>query len=498
VSSLGEGQATLVAPPPSEEISAPSGFSEGPAAPPAAHTTPIGHGLLVGEYRIEAKIGAGGMGTVYKAVQPLIGKTVAVKVLSARLAHNPNAIRRFVLEARAVNDISHPNLVDIFSFGQLTDGRYYYVMEYLEGQSLGTLLRSRRRLSREETVPIFLDVLRALEAAHAKGVIHRDLKPDNVFLAPDATGNAIRAKLLDFGLAKLLESEAPPDVDRPVTAAGVAVGTPQYMSPEQCRGAKVDARTDLYAIGVMLYETLTGELPFSGTSTLDIWEAQVRRAPRRPIALAPDAVTPELDELILRLLSKDPAERLQSAGEVYLALSAHARRIRAGLTPGPIPISTLTPLDPGSRSSHAAPAWSVAHAIPSSLRSSDLVPLDSARGLTTPATATPVSSEAHGLRQVLDIDLSIVEPASETQDPSQVSALNIALDPPRGRETASRPVAKDELPTVALPARTSAALPPAEAPARDDERDALPRSRLPYVAAALVAVAVGAALLLLS
>src|SRR5206468_76390 len=144
--------------------------------------------------------------------------------------------------------IKHPNLVEIYSFGQLTDGRSYYTMEYLHGQSLGVVLRQRGRVPADELLPVFIDVARALEATHAKGVVHRDLKPDNVFLVAGSEGEVARAKLLDFGLAKLVEGEKEAV---PLTAAGMAVGTPHYMAPEQCMARKVDGRTDLYSLGVM-------------------------------------------------------------------------------------------------------------------------------------------------------------------------------------------------------------------------------------------------------
>ena len=214
------------------------------------HGTKLTSGTLVGEYQIQGRIGEGGMGTVYSAIHPIIGKKVAIKVLAGRLAKNKNAIRRFVLEARAVNDIRHPGLVDIFSFGQLTDGRHYYVMEFLEGRDLGDVLRERICLPMAEAIPIFLEVGHALVAVHSKGIVHRDLKPENILLLDKPQAGGQRVKLVDFGLAKLVEGvPAHMREGAPSTAAGVNVGTPHYMSPEQCRGLKVDARADLYALG---------------------------------------------------------------------------------------------------------------------------------------------------------------------------------------------------------------------------------------------------------
>ncbi len=371
-------------------------------------TTPISPGLQVGEYRIEEKIGAGGMGTVYRAAGPAPGKKVAIKILAGGLARNTNAIRRFVLEARTVNEIRHANLVDVISFGQITDGRYYYVMEYLAGRSLGAVLRARGRLPAGQALPVFADVLRALEATHAKGVVHRDLKPDNVFLVRNEGGAFARAKLLDFGLAKLLEPEKTLAV--PLTAAGMAVGTPHYMSPEQCLAKPVDARSDLYAFGVMLYETLTGQLPCDGSGTLEIWEAHVRRPPRRPREVAPDAVSEAIDVVVMKLLAKDPAARFQSATAALAALQGEAGRL---------PLSSLS-VDDDSPSGLVSSASRVGRAIPSSVHSSDTVPI----GGPAEDVAVPVGG-ATELHDVLGLDIE--QPSLASNDPSQVSAINIRL-----------------------------------------------------------------------
>jgi serine/threonine protein kinase len=379
---------------------------EGPSASAKLRSgTALSMGLQVGEYRVQERIGAGGMGVVHRAVQPSTGKSVAIKVLSSLHARDASSVRRFILEVRAVNEVRHPHLVNIFSFGQLTDGRYYYVMEYLEGCSLGTMMRARGQLQPADVLPAFLDVLGALEAAHNKGIVHRDLKPDNVFLVDGHPTANYRAKLLDFGLAKLVE---PPPGTMPLTAAGMAVGTPQYMAPEQCRARKVDGRADLYALGVMLYEALTGKLPCDGKSTLEIWEAHVRRIPRRPIELAP-AISPELDSIIMTLLAKDPAERFSSAAAAATALAGEAERLPALATNFPV-------------SSRGASAADVARAIPSSIRSADMIPL----GGEAPAPRRR-SAEVNGLRALLDPELEIAEPALETQNPNQVSALDIDL-----------------------------------------------------------------------
>jgi serine/threonine protein kinase len=303
-----------------------------------SHGTKLTVGTLVGEYQIQDRIGEGGMGTVYSAIHPIIGKKVAIKVLAGRLARNKNAIRRFVLEARAVNDIRHPGLVDIFSFGQLTDGRHYYVMEFLAGRDLGNVLRERISLPMAEAIPIFIEVGHALVAVHQKGIVHRDLKPENILLLSKPQPGGNRVKLVDFGLAKLVESvPAHMREGAPSTAAGVNVGTPHYMSPEQCRGLKVDARADIYALGILLYETLTGRLPFDGATPVDIWQAQAEQPPKPPIEVAaPGAISIPLNAIILRLLAKQPEHRYQTAAEFCAALENLTENGQIRRTPEPV------------------------------------------------------------------------------------------------------------------------------------------------------------------
>jgi serine/threonine protein kinase len=394
-----------------------NGFDCPGSAPRSNPLTPISQGLQIGDYSVEEKIGAGGMGVVYRAAHRKTGKRVAIKVLSGVNSRDANAVRRFVLEIRTLNEIHHPNLVNIYSFGQLTDGRYYYVMEYLEGCSLGALIRGRGRLRPEEALPVFLDVCKALEAIHTKGIVHRDLKPDNVFLvSPKEGSRARRAKLLDFGLAKLVEGQR--SASPQLTAVGMAVGTPQYMAPEQCKAHRVDARTDLYALGVMLYEALTGKLPFDGKTTLDIWEAHVRRLPTSPAEVSPDTVTTDLESIIMTLLAKSPDERFASAGAVGAALATQLE--------GPERVS----LDVVGAISSGASASDVARAIPSSINSMQLIPLGGAE----PESAAPRkrSAEAQGLRDLLeqddDLELAIAEPALESDNPAQASALDIDLE----------------------------------------------------------------------
>jgi eukaryotic-like serine/threonine-protein kinase len=399
-----------------ERIVSPSPISDFAKSPIAdfakldpSRGTKLSSGTLVGEYQIQNKIGEGGMGTVYSAVHPIIGKKVAIKVLAGRLAKNKNAIRRFVLEARTVNDIRHPGLVDIFSFGQLTDGRHYYVMEFLAGRDLGDVLRERISLPMAEAIPIFREVAHALVAVHNKGIVHRDLKPENILLLDKPQAGGQRVKLVDFGLAKLVEGvPAHMREGAPSTAAGVNVGTPHYMSPEQCRGLKVDARADLYALGILLYETLTGRLPFDGPTALDIWQAHAEKPPKPPIEVAPPgAISPTVNAIILRLLAKQPEHRMQTAGEVCKALENLNEAGQLRHTPEPMRLSQG--YDELAATAEELPA----------------------------VGATDLVSTPEDRRQELDdlrasLGLHIEEPASVDDSQAQMSALVINLGPARG------------------------------------------------------------------
>jgi serine/threonine-protein kinase len=308
-------------------------------------------GAVVGDYRIEAMIGAGGFGDVYAAEHAVIGKRAAIKVLHRRYSSEPHVVARFLQEARSVNRIRHRGIVDVFAFDVLPDGRQYLVMELLEGTPLESLLNEQGRLALDEAYPILRSVADALDAAHAAGIAHRDLKPANVFVLRERDGS-VAAKLLDFGVAKLTDDEG----GQHRTATGVAIGTPNYMSPEQCRGKNVDVRTDVYSYGVLMFEVLTGQLPFTGESTVDILFKHLNEVPPAPSSVLP-ALPHELDEPILRAMQKRPAQRPQTAGAALAALAAAARA--AGIA--------LPENDPKARTSPgvlAGPAVSAAPAAP--------------------------------------------------------------------------------------------------------------------------------------
>jgi serine/threonine-protein kinase len=272
------------------------------ASVPAPVDNDLSSGSMIGEYRVEGKIGEGGMGSVYSSVHPLIGKKAAIKVISQALCTDASAVERFVQEARSVNQIGHPNIVDIFSFGALPDGRSYFVMEWLQGKSLSDRL-AEGNLSLGEAVEVLEQIADALEAAHEKGIVHRDLKPDNVFLVA-VRGNRQLVKLLDFGIAKL----AGGDQRMHQTRTGMMMGTPGYMSPEQARGKAVDHRTDIYALGAMIYEMLLGRLPFEADNAMDIVMKHLTEAPPAPSTIWPE-IPPELEQVLLKMLEKEPNNR---------------------------------------------------------------------------------------------------------------------------------------------------------------------------------------------
>jgi serine/threonine protein kinase len=279
-------------------------------------------GRVVGTYRLIEQVGAGGMGVVYRAEHVTLGRQVAIKLLRDMGPAQRELVLRTFREARAVNQIGHPNIIDIVDFVQ--GDPTYLVMEYLRGEDLATRIGRGGALTPAEALAIIDPVLDALAAAHECGILHRDVKCENIFLHQDARGQQV-VKLLDFGLAKILDDKGPRDL----TVTGQLLGTPDYMAPEQIVGRQVDARADLYAVGVVLYHMLSGKLPFSTPSSADGPAVLVRRlgeAPPTSIPAPAGAPVPAaLETVVLRCLRKDPAGRHASARELQDALRAAVR-----------------------------------------------------------------------------------------------------------------------------------------------------------------------------
>jgi serine/threonine protein kinase len=265
---------------------------------------------MLGSYRMARLIERGGMGIVYKAVHPEIGSPVAIKVLSDVCAGRPDLVARFFDEARAVNMVHHDNIVNVHHMDQLPDGRPYIVMEFLEGEPLSAVLERHGRLPLGSIANLMKEVLGGLGAAHEKNIVHRDLKPQNIFVTPQG-----HAKVLDFGVAKLK------GFSNVRTATGAVLGTPYYMSPEQAQADDIDGRSDLYAVGIILFECITGDKPFTAKSPYGVRTMHIETPPPKPSERRAD-IPADYEALILRTLAKDPADRHQTASELAAALTA--------------------------------------------------------------------------------------------------------------------------------------------------------------------------------
>jgi serine/threonine-protein kinase len=286
--------------------------------------TPLKEGTRLGRYEIRSKIGEGGMGEVYLAQDTELGRTVAVKVLSADVAADKRRMNRFVQEARAASALNHPNILTIFEIGR-ADGVPFIATEFIDGETLRERLRSSP-LKLGDALDIAAQTAGALAAAHAASVVHRDVKPENIMLRRDHV-----VKVLDFGLAKLTEDRTSLNPDAPTrllvnTDSGVVMGTAQYMSPEQARGLAVDARTDIFSLGVVLYETVAGRAPFEGATQSDVLVSILDREPPPLARFAPD-VPPELERIVTKALAKDREARYQTMKDLAIDLRALKQRL---------------------------------------------------------------------------------------------------------------------------------------------------------------------------
>ncbi|MBI3184610.1 MAG: serine/threonine protein kinase [Myxococcales bacterium] len=283
------------------------------ATAPTVKSDPL-VGMRLGEYSVLERIGMGGIGIVYKAVQPVIEKTVAVKVLRPEVADDPEQIRRLLAEARLVASIKHRGIIDIFGFGNLEDGRQYLVMEYLDGSALEEVISRQAPMPAREAISILDDVLAALDAAHRAGVVHRDLKPSNIFVVSQPDGTQY-AKVLDFGLAKgnLLWGGSKTPQSR-------VLGTPRYMAPEQARGTAASPRSDLYAVGVIAFEMLTGRMPFDAPTFYELVKRQMEHMAPMPSSFH-GGIPSSLDQVVSKLLERNPSARPGSASQVRAELT---------------------------------------------------------------------------------------------------------------------------------------------------------------------------------
>jgi serine/threonine-protein kinase len=319
----------------------------------------IGREILGGTFRILQKIGSGGMGSVYKAMEIGNSRMVGIKILHPKLANRKDLVSRFGREARALSQLSHPNTVRVFAYGELEDGALYIIMELLEGKNLNQTVRSEGPFAMTRALPILIQACGALDEAHKAGIIHRDLKPENLFLVQ---GGALRdfPKLLDFGLAKVGER-----VMRPgsviLTQEGMVFGTPEFMSPEQAQGKTLAPASDVYSLAVILYEVLTGKLPFDAKSAMDFIQMHVMA---KPIALnkrVPGRTFPPLLEQVMdRALAKKVEDRFASAADFAVAMQA----VLQGATELPPEAFASSPQPPSARPRGRSEASGVAPVAP--------------------------------------------------------------------------------------------------------------------------------------
>jgi tRNA A-37 threonylcarbamoyl transferase component Bud32 len=304
--------------------------------------------IVGGRYRLTQLLGAGGMGEVYAAQHIHIHKKVAVKLLHPEINTNPEALERFRREANSASSIGHDNIVGIDDFGQMDDGRVYLCMEFLEGQSLADAMQIPGGLDPVRALDLMIQVCDGLAAAHAKGIIHRDMKPENVFLTRRSDGTEV-AKILDFGIAKVSGT----DENQSLTKTGTVFGTPHYMSPEQALGQKLDHRADIYSAGVMLFEIFTGQVPFKAESFMGILSQHITKQPPTPSTMTPGRTIPQpIEDLILRAMAKEPGKRFASIREMGNVL----RQLRDSIAPSVKGQPRMATLAFGSGSSPAAQA----------------------------------------------------------------------------------------------------------------------------------------------
>lgn len=400
--------------------------------------------MVAGRYRVQKLLGEGGMGQVYLAVHEAIEKQVALKVLRPEYSRKEDIVTRFQQEAISASRIKHPNVLDVFDFGQTETGCFFLAMEFLEGHDLSDELERHQRLSPARALTIALQICKALATAHGAGVVHRDLKPENVFLQRTPDGDEI-VKIVDFGIAQLRtkeEAAAAPGPRRRLTRTGMIFGTPEYMAPEQAAGKKADLRVDVYALGVMLYEMLTGAVPFTGETFMAVLAAHLNDPVPPMRTHCPDlAVSPELEALVTRMLAKSPDQRCASMAEVAAALRATPEDLgnrESALPPQPR-APMLTPANP-------LPDDPVRRAVASAQTAApDLAQLPPARSSTELGAEAPISLPKRSLLPLYGLLVLLLVGGGVA------TAALLALQPP-----ASPPLAEPLEPSAAPPPPPSA------------------------------------------
>ena len=433
-------------------------------------------GRTLGNYRLLEVLGKGGMGVVYRGEHSLLGRQAAIKVLRTELSRRADIVARFFNEARATSQVSHPSIVSCLDFGHDRGGSAYIVMELLEGENV------RDRLDREECLPwtravtIARQVASALGAAHRLGVVHRDLKPDNIFLVEDAdVVGGERAKVLDFGIAKLADETGVGNVCR--TRTGSLIGTPVYMSPEQCRGAgEVDERTDIYSLGCVLYQMVCGRPPFIGEGHGDLITMHMTVPPRPPRQLEP-TVPESLEHVILKMLLKNPDDRQGDMAEVIADLERLGAVPLA--TPSPVPIGRMAKGTPAPATTLAMSAAELLLTTPVERPAARWrLPVAIGALVTAGSIAFALAAGSGDDRDVSTVE---VHPAAEAPL-ARPPAREVIPPPPSAPPVTSPGVAASDRPAEADTAADVEASSPAERPvsAREAAPDApAPRRRQP-------------------
>ena len=290
---------------------------------PASHSNDLVGQKIFGQYSIIKKLGEGGMGAVYLARQEDIEQDIAIKVLLREAAQSQEIVQRFYREAKVISMLTHPNIIRVFIFGR-REGLLYLAMEFVKGRELREDLRSSQPMDELRVIRIMKQACSALAEAHDLGIIHRDLKPDNILLTHFRGDNDF-VKILDFGIAKITENQDSNQAK--LTQAGIVYGTPEYLSPEQAQALDLDHRTDIYSLGVMLYEMMTGRVPFVADSPVKILTKHVFEQPAPPSQLSPGRVSPTMEGIILRAMAKDPKQRFANALDMFKALVRREQEI---------------------------------------------------------------------------------------------------------------------------------------------------------------------------